>query len=69
MMSSTSLPSPRLRLAQRRKSIQVATSTIDPRAVLACELDRNADALLFWGCHVAAERLAVRAQALRDAGR
>lgn len=46
-----------------------ATATIDPRAALACRLDRNADLLLSLNCHVAAERLSVRAQALREAGR
>ena len=52
----------------RRRLAQVASPTIDHRAVLACRLDRNADALLFLGCHIAAERLSLRAQALREAG-
>lgn len=58
-------PSPK----KRRKLGATATPTIDLRAALACRLDRNADALLFLGCHVAAERLAVRAAALREVGR
>ena len=47
----------------------VAAPARDHRTVLACRLDRNADVLLFLGCHVAAERLSLRAQALREAGR
>ncbi len=48
-------------------AVPTAVPTANQRIVLACRLDRNADALLFLGCHVAAERLALRAQALREA--
>jgi len=68
-MPSSLLPSPHKQLFQRGKSVQIAALTADPRAVLACHLDRNADALLFLGYHIAAERLSLRAQALREAGR
>lgn len=66
-MSSVFSPSPRKRLSRRRKSVQAAAA-IDHRAVLACRLDRNADLLLSLNCHIAAERLSLRAQALREAG-
>ena len=55
------------RPTRRRKPI--LSAVVDPRTVLACRLDRNADALLFLGAHIAAERLSMRAQALREAGR
>ena len=67
-MPSSLSPSPRKRPARRRKPVPATVATIDPRAALACRLDRNADALLFLGCHIAAERLACRAQALQEAG-
>ncbi len=57
------------RPVRRRKLGATATSIVDPRAVLACRLDRNADLLLSQHCHLAAERLSLRAQALREAGR
>jgi hypothetical protein len=52
-----------------RKPVPAAVPAANQRIVLACRLDRNADALLFLGCHLAAERLAMRAQALRETGR
>jgi len=64
-MPSSLSPSPRKRPFRRRKSAQAAAA-VDHRAVLACRLDRNADVLLFLGCHLAAERLSIRAQALRE---
>ncbi len=57
-------PSPK----KRRKPGANATSTVDCRITLACRLDRNADLLLSLNCHVAAERLSLRAQTLREAG-
>ena len=41
----------------------------DRKAMLARFLDRQADAELFMGHHLAAERLAHRAAELREAGR
>ena len=55
----------------RRRCKQAATVTsaaVDHRAILACRLDRGADILLSWGNHVAAERLSMRAAALREVG-
>ncbi len=66
MQISSSISSKRP--VRRRKLGATATSTIDPRVVLACRLDRNADLLLTLNCHLAAERLSRRAQALREAG-
>ncbi len=57
--------SPRKRPTQHRKPGATANSTIDPRAALACRLDRNADLLLALNCHIAAERLSHRAAELR----
>lgn len=54
---------------RRQKPTFAITLVADQRIVLACRLDRNADLLLSLNCHVAAERLSVRAQALREAGR
>ncbi len=54
---------------RRQKPSLAASTVIMPPVTLACRLDRNADALLGLGCHVAAERLAMRAQALRETGR
>ncbi len=54
MQVSSSISSKRP--VRRRKLGATATSTVDPRVTLACRLDRNADLLLFLGCHVAAER-------------
>lgn len=68
MMPSSLSPSPRKRPTRRRKPVQATIAIIDQRAVLACRLDRNADLLLSLNCHVAAERLSLRAQAMRDAG-
>lgn len=48
--------------------IQVTDANGDRRITLACQLDRSADALLFLGRHDQAERLAMRAQALREVG-
>ncbi len=55
----------------RKRCKQVPTTFLadDHRIVLACRLDRNADLLLSLNCHVAAERLSLRAQTLREAGR
>lgn len=66
MQVSSSISSKRP--VRRRKPGATATHTIDPRATLACRLDRNADLLLSLNCHIAAERLSLRAQALREAG-
>ncbi len=63
-MSISFLASPK-RPTSRRKSVQATVATVDPRVVLACQLDRNADLLLSRNCHLAAERLSLRAQALR----
>ena len=58
------------RPARRRKPSKPTSSTVvDTRAALACRLDRNADVLLSLNCHIAAERLSLRAQVLREAGR
>ncbi len=54
---------------RRRKPSATITHTVDPRAALACRLDRNADLLLSLNCHIAAERLSQRAAALREASR
>ena len=67
MQVSSSISSKRP--VRRRKPGATATHTIDPRTALACRLDRGADVLLAWGNHIAAERLSLRAQALREAGR
>ncbi len=67
MQVSSSISSKRP--VRRRKPGATATHTIDPRAALACRLDRGADVLLAWGNHIAAERLSLRAAALREAGR
>ena len=54
----------------RRKQVStVISGADDQRTALACRLDRGADVLLAWGNHIAAERLSLRAQALREAGR
>ncbi len=52
----------------RRKPVSTVAPAVDHRAVLACRLDRNADVLLSRHCHLAAERLSLRAQALRETG-
>lgn len=54
-------PSPK----KRRKSS--ATATVDHRVTLAMRLDMLADCELQHGHHLAAEHLARRAQALREA--
>ncbi len=51
---------------RRRKPGANATTTVDCRITLACRLDRNADLLLSRNCHIAAERLSLRAQVLRE---
>jgi hypothetical protein len=51
-----------------QKPTVAITPVADRRVVLACRLDRNADLLLSLNCHVAAERLSLRAQTLREAG-
>lgn len=68
MLSTVKANSPK-RSRQRQKPTLAVTLAGDQRTTLACRLDRNADALLFLGCHIAAERLAQRAAALREAGR
>ena len=52
-----------------RKATAAPAPALDQYVALAQRLDRNADALLFLGAHIAAERLSMRAQALREAGR
>ena len=57
---------------QKKRTKQAATVTSaadDQRITLACRLDRNADLLIFLGDHLAAERLSLRAAALREVGR
>lgn len=54
------------RAGNRRKQVPTTTLVADYRITLACRLDRNADLLLSLNCHVAAERLSLRAQALRE---
>ncbi len=54
---------------RKRKPTPAAALVSDQRIDLACRLDRGADVLLSWGNHLAAERLSLRAQALREAGR
>ncbi len=68
MQVSTSAKRPSRRRKPARPILATAT-IIMPPVTLACRLDRNADALLGLGCHIAAERLSLRAQALREAGR
>lgn len=80
MMSSTFLPSPKVSLSvatwaasprrtkRRRKPAQAVTLAVDHRAILARHLDILADCELQHGHHLAAERLALRAQALRETG-
>lgn len=67
MMPSSLSLSPRKRPTRRRKSVQTVTSTVDHRAVLARRLDMLAGCELQHGHHLAAEHLARRAQALREA--
>ena len=52
---------------KRSNKAAAVTATLDSRVTLACALDRNADLLIFLGNHLAAERLSLRAQALREA--
>jgi hypothetical protein len=52
---------------RRRQKPSLATSTVDHRTVLACRLDMLAGCELQHGHHLAAEHLARRAQALREA--
>ena len=54
---------------KRFNKAAAVTAAPDNRVTLSCYLARNADALLFLGNHLAAERLSLRAQALREAGR
>ncbi len=79
-MSSTFLPSPRVsppvatqaasprQTKRRRKPAQTVTLAVDHRAILARRLDILAGCELQHGHHLAAERLALRAQAIREAG-
>ena len=66
VLTSPSQPPCTSRAGKRRKQVPTIPLAGDQRITLACRLDRNADALLFLGQHVAAERLAMRAQALRE---
>lgn len=80
MMSSTFLPSPKVsppvatqavsprRTNRRRKPAQIVTLAADHRVTLAMRLDILAGCELQHGHHLAAEQLALRAQALREAG-
>ena len=52
---------------KRSNKAAAVTAALDSRVTLACALDRNADLLIFLGNHLAAERLSLRAQALREA--
>ncbi len=54
--------------SKKRRKPGANATTVDCRITLACRLDRNADLLLSLNCHVAAERLSLRAQTLREAG-
>ncbi len=69
VLTSPSQPPRTSRAGKRRKQVSATPLAGDQHITLACRLDRNADALLFLGCHIAAERLALRAAALREAGR
>ena len=51
---------------RRKLAATVAPVADDHRITLARHLDRGADALLFLGNHLAAERLSMRAQMLRE---
>ena len=54
---------------KRRKTTVLPTLALDHRAILARRLDMLAGCELQHGHHLAAEHLAQRAQALREAGR
>ena len=66
-MQIPSSPSSKRPNRRRKLAATVTPVTTDPRITLARHLDRGADALLFLGNHLAAERLATRAQTLREA--
>ncbi len=53
-------------IPKRRKSAPATIPTYDRRTMLARLLDRQADAELFMGHHLAAERLAHRAAEMRE---
>lgn len=69
VLTSLSQPPRTSRAGKRRKQVSATPLAGDQRITLACRLDRNADALLFLGCHIAAERLSQRAAVLREANR
>ena len=68
-MPSSASPAKRPVSNKRRSKSAAVTAAPDNRVTLSCYLARNANALLFLGNHLAAERLSLRAQALREAGR
>jgi len=68
-MSPSFSPSLSKRPSRRRKSIQASTPTADCRAIQARHLDLQANCLLQAGHRAAAEVLAWRALAIREAGR
>lgn len=68
-MPSNAKPVKRPVSKKRQVKSAAVTAAPDSRVTLSCCLARNADALLFLGNHLAAERLSLRAQALREAGR
>ncbi len=68
VLTSPSQPPRTSRAGKRRKQVSTIPLAGDQRITLACRLDRNADLLLSLNCHVAAERLSLRAQTLREAG-
>ena len=61
--------SPKHKPTHRRKAAQAASPTLDHRAILARRLEVLAGCELQHGHHAAAERLAWRAAALREAAR
>ena len=65
-MQVSTLTSGKRPVRRRKPSKPIVSTTVSPVA-LACRLDRNADLLIFLGNHLAAERLSLRAQALREA--
>ena len=65
-LAAGSAPGKSARRMKYRKAPVAATPAPDPRATLARKLACNADLLLSWGQHVAAERLSLRAEALRE---
>ena len=68
-MPSNLSSSSRKQPPRRRKLVHTIIAAVDHRAILARRLDILAGCELQHGHHLAAEHLAQRAQALREAGR